>query len=135
MGIESGYQWGYYLETRDQSTRYFFHQMAKGKHVVETEYYIDREGNYLSGTCTAQCAYAPEYSGRTTAATVVGLDGNAYSYAAANRQLGGRLSIIAKNFAADLETCRGSTSLAHRLEILSIDSSPGQRDAPLAPSS
>lgn len=67
---ESGYQWGYYLETRDQSTRYFFHQIAKGKHVVETEYYIDREGNYLSGTCTAQCAYAPEYSGRTTAVTV-----------------------------------------------------------------
>ena len=32
--------------------------------------YIDREGNYLSGICTAQCAYAPEYSGRTTAATV-----------------------------------------------------------------
>ena len=47
---ESGYQWGYYLETRDQSTRYFFHQIAKGKHVVETEYYIDREGNYLSAS-------------------------------------------------------------------------------------
>ena len=23
---------------------------------LETEYYIDREGNYLSGICTAQCA-------------------------------------------------------------------------------
>lgn len=67
---QSGYRLGYYLEMRDQSTRYFFHQMAKGKHVIETEYYIDREGNYLSGICTAQCAYAPEYSGRTTAETV-----------------------------------------------------------------
>lgn len=61
----SGYRWGYYLETCDQATRYFFDQMNKGKHVVETEYYIDREGSYQSGTCTVQCAYAPEYSGRT----------------------------------------------------------------------
>ena len=62
---QSGYQLGYYLETRDQTTRYFFDTLAKGKHVVETEYYIDREGDYLSGICTAQCAYAPEYNGRT----------------------------------------------------------------------
>lgn len=61
----SGYRWGYYLEPRDQATRYFFNQLRKGKHVIETEYYIDRAGDYLSGTCTVQCAYAPEFSGRT----------------------------------------------------------------------
>ena len=44
--------------------------MAKGKHVVETEYYIDRAGVYQTGTCTAQCAYAPEYSGRTGAEVI-----------------------------------------------------------------
>lgn len=66
----SGYRWGCYFEPRDHATRYFFDQMNKGKHVIETEYYVDREGNYLSGTCTVQCAYAPEFSGRTNGAHV-----------------------------------------------------------------
>ena len=35
-------------------------------HVVETEYYIDRAGNYTAGTCTVQCAYSPEFSGRAS---------------------------------------------------------------------
>ena len=63
----SGYRWGYYIAPKDYTTNYYFDQMAKGKHVVETEYYIDRAGVYQTGTCTAQCAYAPEYSGRTGA--------------------------------------------------------------------
>ena len=61
----SGYHWGYYCAPKDCSTNYYFDRMAKGKHVVETEYYIDREGDYQQGTCTVQCAYAPEYYGRT----------------------------------------------------------------------
>ena len=68
----SGYQgWsGYYIAPKDYTTNFYFDQMAKGTHVVETEYYIDRAGVYQTGTCTAQCAYAPEYSGRTGAAIV-----------------------------------------------------------------
>ena len=66
----SGYQWGYYIAPKDYTTNYYFDQMAKGKHVVETEYYIDRAGVYQTGTCTAQCAYAPEYSGRTGAEVI-----------------------------------------------------------------
>ena len=69
----SGYRWGYYIAPKDYTTNYYFDQMAKGKHVVETEYYIDRAGVYQTGTCTAQCAYAPEYSGRT-GATVIQVD-------------------------------------------------------------
>ena len=38
--------------------------LPKGTHVVETEYYIDRAGDYTSGTCTAKCMYSPEYMGR-----------------------------------------------------------------------
>ena len=60
----SGYHWGYYIAPRDNTTSYYFDRMAKGTHVVETEYYIDRVGTYETGTCTVQCAYAPEYSGR-----------------------------------------------------------------------
>lgn len=60
----SGYRWGYYCSPRDNVTNYYFDLMAKGKHVVETDYYVDRQGDYTSGICTAQCAYSPEYAGR-----------------------------------------------------------------------
>lgn len=63
----SGYNWGYYITPRDYTTNYYFDRMSKGKHVVETEYYIDRKGEYTSGTCTAQCAYSPEFIGRDSA--------------------------------------------------------------------
>ena len=45
--------------------------MAKGTHVIETEYYIDRTGTYESGTCKAQCAYAPEFSATTKAFKII----------------------------------------------------------------
>ena len=60
----SGYQRGCYVSTKDCVTNYYFDMMPKGKHEIETEYYIDREGTYQTGTCTVQCAYAPEYYGR-----------------------------------------------------------------------
>lgn len=69
----SGYHWGigngfsgYYCAPLDNATNYFFDQFTKGKHIIETTYYIDRPGCYDAGTCTVQCAYAPEYSGRAT---------------------------------------------------------------------
>lgn len=61
----SGYHWGYYCAPKDYTTAYYFDRLSKGTHVVETEYFIDREGEYQTGTCTAQCAYAPEYTGRS----------------------------------------------------------------------
>ncbi len=68
VNTTSGYSCGYYIATKDNATCYYFDQLAKGKHVIETEYYVDREGSYQQGTCTAQCAYAPEFSGRTKGA-------------------------------------------------------------------
>lgn len=58
----STYQRGYYISTKDYTTNYYFDMLGKGTHVVETEYYIDREGTYETGTCKVQCAYAPEFS-------------------------------------------------------------------------
>ena len=58
----SGYHYGYYIAPKDYTTAYYFNKMAKGTHVLETEYYIDRKGTYATGTCKVQCAYAPEYS-------------------------------------------------------------------------
>ncbi len=63
----SGYRNGYYCAPKDNCTNYYFSKLRKGTHVVETEYYIDRAGDYASGTCSVQCAYAPEYSARTRA--------------------------------------------------------------------
>ena len=67
----SGYHWGYYIAPKDNSTNYYFSMMAKGTHIVENEYYIDRTGRYETGTCTVQCAYSPEYSARAKSVTLV----------------------------------------------------------------
>jgi hypothetical protein len=58
----SSYQYGYYVTPKDYSTNYYFDHLPKGTHVLETEYYIDRKGDYVAGTCKVQCAYAPEFS-------------------------------------------------------------------------
>ena len=58
----SGYHFGYYIAPKDYTTAYYFNKMPKGTHIIETEYYIDRKGTYETGTCKAQCAYAPEFS-------------------------------------------------------------------------
>ena len=68
----SGYNWrgGYYSTPRDNVTNYYFDRLPKGKHVIETEYYIDRAGQYETGTCTVQCAYASEYRGTTRSMSI-----------------------------------------------------------------
>ena len=65
----SGYQWGIgcYVSPRDHATNFYFNRLSKGKHIVEMEYYVDRKGDYQSGTCTAECTYSPEFGGRTEA--------------------------------------------------------------------
>ena len=65
----SGYQNGAYVSPKDYATNYFYYGLSKGRHVIETEYYIDRAGQYETGTCTVQCAYAPEY--RAAAPSIV----------------------------------------------------------------
>ena len=66
----SGYRSGCYCAPKDNATYYYFDRLGKGTHVVETEYYADRTGRYETGTCTVECAYAPEYSARTASQTI-----------------------------------------------------------------
>jgi hypothetical protein len=66
----SGYHWGYYTVPKDCATHYFFDRLAKGRHVIQTEYYIDRAGTYETGTCTAECAYSPEFRGTAPSITI-----------------------------------------------------------------
>ncbi len=60
----SQYTNGYYYSPQDNVTQYFFDTFAMGKHVIDTDYYVDRAGDYHAGTATVTCAYAPEYSAR-----------------------------------------------------------------------
>jgi hypothetical protein len=64
----SGYRNGAYCSPKDNATHYFYRGISKGKHIIETEYYIDRAGIYETGTCTVGCAYSPEF--RATAPSV-----------------------------------------------------------------
>ncbi|MCH5308986.1 MAG: alpha-2-macroglobulin [Prevotella sp.] len=66
----SGYRNGAYIAPKDNATNYYFDRLPKGKHVIETEYYIDRAGTYETGTCTVQCAYAPEFRATTQSQTI-----------------------------------------------------------------
>lgn len=65
----SGYQLGMecYVSPKDNTTNFYFDRLSKGKHFVEMEYYVDRKGDYQSGSCTAECTYSPEFGGRTEA--------------------------------------------------------------------
>ena len=65
----SGYQWGMecYVSPKDNTTNFYFDRLSKGMHFVEMEYYVDRKGDYQSGSCTAECTYSPEFGGRTEA--------------------------------------------------------------------
>lgn len=63
----SGYRYSYYQEIKDKLTAYHYNMLSKGTHTIVTEYYIDREGTYNSGSATAVCAYADEFRGTTGA--------------------------------------------------------------------
>lgn len=66
----TGYGWGYYCVSKDYTTNFYFDRMRKGTHIIEKEYYVDREGSYETGTCTVQCAYAPEFMARDRSLTI-----------------------------------------------------------------
>ena len=66
----SEYRNGCYQVMRDSQSQYHFSKMAKGKHVITTEYYVSRAGDFTAGTATVQCAYAPEFAGRTAGKTI-----------------------------------------------------------------
>ena len=74
---KSGYHWGrgsyyegYYCTPRDCTTNFYYDRLAKGKHVIETEYYVDRAGRYDTGSCNVSCAYSPEFRGTAAATTI-----------------------------------------------------------------
>lgn len=67
----SGYRNGCYQVMRDSQSQYHFNALRKGKHIITTDYYVSRSGDFTSGTATAQCAYAPEFAGTARGINVV----------------------------------------------------------------
>lgn len=66
----SGYHNGYYQEMKDNRSIFHFNKLRKGKHEIETEYFVERPGTYSSGTVTVVCTYAPEFHGTGTPYTI-----------------------------------------------------------------
>ncbi len=63
----SGYGWSdgiaAYRAVRDSRTQYFIEKLRKGTHTFTEEFFVDRAGQYSSGTATVRCVYAPEFAG------------------------------------------------------------------------
>jgi hypothetical protein len=66
VNVLSSYKWqgglGYYENTRDASTNFFFSYLRKGTYVFEYPLFVTHTGNFSNGITTIQCMYAPEFS-------------------------------------------------------------------------
>lgn len=67
----SGYHDGSYRVQKDFTTNYFFNGISKGRHVIESDYYVDRAGSYSTGSITVGCAYAPEFRATAPSQTLI----------------------------------------------------------------
>jgi len=53
---------GYYEETKDASTNFFFDYLRKGTYVFEYPLFIAQKGEFSNGITQIQCMYAPEFT-------------------------------------------------------------------------
>lgn len=70
VSVASGYVNGYYKSVEDASTTYFHDKLAKGTHLVEEIYHIDRLGVFSTAPAQVQCLYAPEFISIAPAITI-----------------------------------------------------------------
>ena len=70
----SGYQWqdglGYYEETKDASTNFFFDHLSKGTYVFEYPLRVQLSGDFSNGITSIQCMYAPEFTSHSAGVRV-----------------------------------------------------------------
>ena len=66
----SGYHWqngiSYYQAIHDASTEYFMDRLPRGTYVIEEDWLVSRDGNYLLPPARLTCLYAPEYQSQTS---------------------------------------------------------------------
>lgn len=70
----SGYSWmggsGCYISRYDNRTELFYNSFRKGKHVIELEFYVTREGTYQCGLSTVKCNYCPDFQAHSASQTI-----------------------------------------------------------------
>ncbi|OSY88506.1 alpha-2-macroglobulin [Tenacibaculum holothuriorum] len=66
VNVLSRYKWqdglGYYENTKDAATNFFFDRLPKGVYVFEYDVRVNNAGNFSNGITTIQSMYAPEFS-------------------------------------------------------------------------
>ena len=66
INVLSRYKWqdglGYYENTKDAATNFFFDRLPKGIYVFEYDVRVNNSGNFSNGITTIQSMYAPEFS-------------------------------------------------------------------------
>ncbi|MCO5265037.1 MAG: MG2 domain-containing protein [Lentimicrobium sp.] len=71
----SGYRWngglGYYENTRDAASNYFFSYLPKGTWIFEYPLTVTHSGTFSNGITTVECMYAPEYSAHSEGSQVI----------------------------------------------------------------
>lgn len=65
----SGYHWqsglGYYQAMHDASTDYYMDRLPRGTYVIEEDWILARDGNFVLPPARLTCLYAPEYQSQT----------------------------------------------------------------------
>lgn len=71
----SGYRWngglGYYENTRDAATNFFFGYLPKGTWVFEYPLVVSQKGEFSNGVTSVQCMYAPEFAAHSEGIRVI----------------------------------------------------------------
>ncbi len=74
VNVLSSYKWkgglGYYENTRDVATHFFFDYLPKGNHVFEYDLRVSHSGDFSNGFATIQCMYAPEFTSHSNGVRV-----------------------------------------------------------------
>lgn len=75
VNVLSGYKYrdglGYYENTRDAATNFFFGYLPKGTYVFEYDLRVNLAGDFSNGITSVQCMYAPEFSSHSEGTRVV----------------------------------------------------------------
>ena len=75
INMLSSYKWknglGFYENTRDVATHFFFDYLPKGTHVFEYDLRVSHTGNFSNGFATIQCMYAPEFTSHSNGVRVI----------------------------------------------------------------
>ena len=59
------------MEVRDTGCEYYFDSMPRGTYVIEEDWIVERTGEYVTGSASIRCVYAPEYQSNMSGARLV----------------------------------------------------------------